>query len=88
MADMLEFLACITLRYTQPDLPRPFRIWGPDWVVVVVMTPPLALVLMLAYTTAVQSQVTALLCFAGVAIGLLVSLVPVLGKMWGRKFGS
>ena len=74
---MLEFLACISLRYRQPDLPRPFRIWGPNWVVVAVMTPPLAIVLVLAYATAGESALTASLCFAGVAVGVLVFHDPI-----------
>ena len=85
---MLEFLACISLRYRQPDLPRPFRIWGPNWVVVAVMTPPLAIVLVLAYATAGESALTASLCFAGVAVGVLVSMVPALGKLWGRNWSD
>ena len=52
------------------------------------MTPPLAIVLVLAYATAGESVLTASLCFAGVAVGVLVSLVPALGKWWGRNLSD
>ena len=48
------------------------------------MTPPLAIVLVLAYATAGESALTASLCFAGVAVGVLVSLVPALGRFVGK----
>jgi hypothetical protein len=52
------------------------------------MMPPLAIVLVLAYATVRESALTAALCFAGVAVGVLVSLVPALGRWLGGKLSD
>jgi hypothetical protein len=57
-------------------------------VVVAVMMPPLAIVLVLAYATVRESALTAALCLAGVAVGVLVSLVPALGRWLGGKLSD
>ncbi len=40
---ILEFIALILLRRNEPDLPRPFRIPGPDWVPILLALSPTAL---------------------------------------------
>jgi amino acid transporter len=48
---VLEFLALIVLRYTEPLLPRPFRIPGPNWVPVLLAIGPVALTLYALYAS-------------------------------------
>ena len=58
LAGLLEFFACISLRYTQPDLPRPFRIPGPRWALVVGLAPAIVLGFAVASATAFQTPLT------------------------------
>lgn len=46
---MLEFVALVVLRRTEPGLPRPFRIPGPDWVPVLLGIAPAALTIYALY---------------------------------------
>jgi amino acid transporter len=81
---ILEFVALVVLRRTEPKLPRPFRIPGPDWVPVVLGLSPAALTLYALYasrteTVAGMSALTFALIIA--ALGL-----PVYGLAWlGRR---
>lgn len=88
IAALLEFFACISLRYTQPDLPRPFRIPGPRWALIAGLSPAIALGFLVAYATAFQSRLTAGLCAAGVAVGLLFSWVPCARRMWAERYSG
>jgi amino acid transporter len=51
MSMILEFLALIVLRRTEPLLPRPFRIPGPDWAPIVVAIGPVGLTVFALYTS-------------------------------------
>ncbi len=46
---ILEFVALVVLRRTEPGLPRPFRIPGPDWVPVLLGVAPTALTIYALY---------------------------------------
>lgn len=48
---ILEFVALILLRRNEPDLPRPFRIPGPDWVPVLLGISPLILTMYALYAS-------------------------------------
>jgi len=52
---ILEFVALIVLRYREPELPRPFRIPGPDWVPVVLGLSPALLVLYALYESRTET---------------------------------
>ena len=52
---MLEFLALIILRRTEPLLPRPFRIPGPDWVPVFLGVGPAALTAYALYASRTET---------------------------------
>jgi amino acid transporter len=70
---ILEFVALIVLRHTEPELPRPFRIPGPDWVPVLLGLSPAALTLYALYasrteTVAGMSALTFALTIAGAGL--------------------
>ncbi|QNI35638.1 APC family permease [Edaphobacter albus] len=48
---ILEFVALILLRWKEPDLPRPFRIPGPDWVPILLGLSPVALTFYALYVS-------------------------------------
>jgi len=48
---ILEFLALIVLRRREPDLPRPFRVPGPDWFAVLLGLSPTALIVYALYAS-------------------------------------
>jgi amino acid transporter len=52
---ILEFAALILLRYREPQLPRPFRIPGPDWVPVLLGLSPVALTLYALYVSRTET---------------------------------
>jgi amino acid transporter len=52
---ILEFAALILLRYREPQLPRPFRIPGPDWVPVLLGISPVALTLYALYVSRTET---------------------------------
>jgi len=52
---ILEFVALIVLRRTEPELPRPFRIPGPDWVPVLLGLSPAALTVYALYASRTQT---------------------------------
>jgi amino acid transporter len=57
MSMILEFIALVYLRKKEPQLARPFRIPGPDWVTVLLGLSPTALIVYAVY--AARGQVTA-----------------------------
>jgi len=52
---VLEFLALIVLRRTEPLLPRPFRIPGPDWVPILLGICPAALTVYAIYASRTET---------------------------------
>lgn len=52
---ILEFLALIVLRHTEPSLPRPFRIPGPNWVPIVLGVGPIALTIYALYASRTET---------------------------------
>jgi amino acid transporter len=53
---VLEFLALIVLRKREPSLPRPFRVPGGDWVVIVLGLSPTALVIYALFASRSESM--------------------------------
>ena len=47
---LLEFVALVKLRFSEPDLPRPFRVPGPTWVAVALGAGPAVLVVFALWT--------------------------------------
>ena len=52
---ILEFVALVLLRKNEPDLPRPFRIPGPDWVPILLGLPPAGLTLYALYASRTET---------------------------------
>ncbi len=52
---ILEFVALILLRRKEPDLPRPFRIPGPDWVPILLGLSPALLTLYALYASRTET---------------------------------
>lgn len=52
---ILEFAALVVLRRTEPTLPRPFRIPGPDWVPVLLGLSPAALTVYALYASRTET---------------------------------
>jgi amino acid transporter len=80
---ILEFLALIALRRTEPGLRRPFRIPGPEWVPVVLAISPAALTLYALYASRTDTFAgTSAFAFAlSIALaGLPVYLLAKLGR--------
>jgi amino acid transporter len=80
---ILEFVALIVLRHTEPELARPFRIPGPDWVPVLLGLSPAALTVYALYasrteTVAGMSALTFALTIA--AAGLPIYFVAKLSR--------
>jgi amino acid transporter len=78
---ILEFAALVVLRRTEPKLPRPFRIPGPDWVPVLLGVSPAALTIYALYasrteTVAGMSALTfaTIIAVAGLPLYLLAKL--------------
>jgi amino acid transporter len=67
---ILEFVALIVLRYREPELPRPFRIPGPDWVPVVLGLSPALLVLYALY----ESRTETVAGMSALAFSLLIAV--------------
>jgi amino acid transporter len=55
MSMILEFVALIVLRRTEPELARPFRIPGPDWVPILLGLSPAALTVYALYASRTQT---------------------------------
>ncbi len=55
MSMVLEFLALVVLRRTEPSLPRPFRIPGPEWVPIVLGIGPVALTIYALYASRTET---------------------------------
>jgi amino acid transporter len=80
---ILEFVALVVLRRTEPALPRPFRIPGPDWVPILLGLSPAALIVYALYasrteTVAGMSALTFALLIA--ALGLPLYFVAKLSR--------
>jgi amino acid transporter len=80
---ILEFVALIVLRRTEPELARPFRIPGPDWVPILLGLSPAALTIYALYasrteTVAGMSALTFALTIA--AAGLPIYFVAKLSR--------
>jgi len=52
---ILEFVALVLLRRNEPNLPRPFRIPGPDWVPILLGLSPAALTLYAIYASRTET---------------------------------
>ena len=81
MSMILEFVALILLRRNEPNLPRPFRIPGPDWVPVLLSLSPIALALYALYVSRSETVVgmpalafSLLIAIAGIPIYLLARI--------------
>lgn len=67
---MLEFITLIVMRRRFPDLPRPFRVPGPDWVPYLLITLPAAVIIIAVYFTVLESG---LMAGVGYALGGLLT---------------
>lgn len=82
---ILEFLALIVLRYTEPLLSRPFRIPGPNWVPILLGVGPVALSLYALYASRSET-VAGVSAFAfAVSIALLGVPLYLLAKTSQRR---
>jgi amino acid transporter len=82
---ILEFLALIVLRYTEPSLPRPFRIPGPNWVPILLGIGPVALSIYALYASR-SEMVAGISAFAfAVSIALLGVPLYLLAKASHRR---
>src|SRR6202012_5319833 len=52
---VLEFVALVVLRRTEPELQRPFRIPGPDWVPILLGMSPAALTIYALYASRTET---------------------------------
>lgn len=73
-AAALEFAACVRLRFTRPDLERPYRIPLGKWALCVMLLVPFTLALFVCYATVVESIASMAVIAIGLAIGLLLYL--------------
>jgi amino acid transporter len=82
---ILEFLALIVLRYTEPLLPRPFRIPGPNWVPILLGIGPVALSIYALYAS--RSEMVAGVSAFAFALTIAALGVPLylLAKLSRRK---
>jgi amino acid transporter len=67
---MLEFVTLIVMRRKYPDLERPFRVPGPDWVPYLLISSPAIVITIAVYYTVLESG---LLAGVGYAIGGLLT---------------
>jgi amino acid transporter len=82
---ILEFAALVVLRRTEPMLPRPFRIPGPDWVPVLLGLSPAALTVYALYAS--RTETVAGMSALKFALILAALGLPVywLAKLSGRR---
>ena len=73
-AAALEFCACIKLRYSQPQLERPYRIPLHRAALALALLLPITLSLYVCYATLVESRESMLVVCAGLGVGLLLYL--------------
>jgi amino acid transporter len=78
---ILEFVALVLLRKNEPNLPRPFRIPGPDWVPVLLGISPTALILYALYVSRTDTVAgmpaltfSLLIAVAGIPLYLIAKL--------------
>jgi amino acid transporter len=69
---ILEFVALVVLRRTEPGLPRPFRIPGPDWVPILLGLSPAALIVYALYASRTETV-------AGISALTFALLIAILG---------
>jgi amino acid transporter len=82
---ILEFMALVILRKSEPLLPRPFRIPGPDWVPIVLGICPTALTIYALYVSRTET-VAGMSAFAfALTIALLGVPVYLLAKMFQQR---
>ena len=82
---ILEFLALIVLRFTEPSLPRPFRIPGPNWVPILLGIGPVVLSIYALYAS--RSETVAGFSAFAVAVSIALLGVPLylLAKVSQRR---
>ena len=74
---VLEFVALVKLRVTEPDMPRPFRVPGPTWVAVALGTGPAVLVLFALWVA--RAERVGLIPAALFALGIAACGAPLYG---------
>ena len=62
------FISVLLLRRTEPDLPRPFAVWGAPWTVLVVIAGNLAILCGIAVSAPRDSAIALLALAAGYAV--------------------
>jgi amino acid transporter len=83
LALMLEFAALIALRLKKPDMPRPFKIPGGWWGLILVVLLPTLVVLFAVYQTVVDEGISALyLSLAAAALGPIT--YPLAKRFWKK----
>jgi amino acid transporter len=84
---ILEFVALVVLRRTEPELSRPFRIPGPDWVPILLGLSPAALTAYALYAS--RTETVAGMSALNFALLIAVAGLPLyfVAKLSGRKSG-
>ena len=73
-AAALEFVACLYLRYSQPDLVRPYRIPVGGRMLCAMLLVPIAISLFVCYATFVESIESMIVISIGLVVGILIYL--------------
>ena len=74
MSVVLEFIALVKLRVSEPDLPRPFRVPGPTWFTIALGAGPAALVLFALWVA--RAERVGPLPAAGFSLGIAACGIP------------
>ena len=82
---ILEFLALIVLRFTEPSLPRPFRIPGPNWVPILLGVGPVVLSIFALYASRSETVAGISAFTFAVSIALLGVPLYLLAKFSQRR---
>lgn len=82
---ILEFLALIVLRHTEPSLPRPFRIPGPNWVPILLGGGPVALSIYALYASRSETMAGVSAFTVAVTIALLGVPLYLIAKISQRR---
>lgn len=82
---VLEFLALITLRRKEPQLSRPFRIPGPDWVPILLGLSPSALIVYALYASRTETLAGMSAFTFAITIALLGLPLYLLAELSRRK---
>eukprot|EP01025_Chloroclados_australasicus_P061586 TRINITY_DN8099_c0_g1_i4.p1 TRINITY_DN8099_c0_g1~~TRINITY_DN8099_c0_g1_i4.p1 ORF type:complete len:573 (+),score=31.66 TRINITY_DN8099_c0_g1_i4:175-1719(+) len=84
LAEMLEFVSFLYLRFKHPELQRPFRVPLPNWGCVLMLVPPMTLISYMLFMPFVQKSYTLLgVVLIFIVIGLV--LYPLL--MYSKRKG-